>query len=145
MIRIVAAFLAAVLVTYLLAAAISTQLILHEVVSLGLPVPFSVRFDTTLQDLVGMAGMYLPIVAASLFIALPVSTLALRFVPVPRTLGYVIGGAAALWVLHVVMFAVFELHALPATRTFLGMAGQALAGAFGGLVFARLSRARKTQ
>ena len=139
MLRILIAFLLAVIATYLLAAAFSTQVILHQVADLGLPVPLTVRMDTTLEDLIGMLPMYLPIVAVSLVVAIPVSALALKFVPIPRTLGFLIGGAAALWVLHTIMIAVFGIHALPATRFNVGMATQALAGAVGGYVYARLS------
>ena len=49
----------------MLAAAISTQMILHQVIALGLPVPLGVRFETSGQDLVGMVEMYGPLVAAS--------------------------------------------------------------------------------
>ena len=139
MLRILVAFLLAVVATYLLAAAFSTQVILYQVADLGLPISLGVRLDTTLEDLLGMMPMYLPFVAASLFIAMPVSALALKFVPIPRTLGFLIGGAAALWALHMILFAVIGIHALPATRFNVGMATQALAGALGGYVYARLS------
>lgn len=139
-IRTLAAFLIAVVVAYLLAAIISTQMILHQVAQFDLPIPLNVRLDTTLHDLIGMMQMYAPLVAASLLIGFLVCALALRFVPIPKWLGYMIAGGVALWVLHLIMFAAFGLHALPAARTFVGMAGQALAGAVGGLVFARLSR-----
>ena len=78
MLRILVAFLLAVVATYLLAAAFSTQVILYQVADLGLPISLSVRLDTTLEDLRGMLPMYLPIVAASLFVAIPVSALALH-------------------------------------------------------------------
>ncbi len=140
MLRILVAFLAAVVATYLLAAAFSTQVILHQVADLGLPISLSVRLDTTLEDLLAMLPMYLPFVAASLFVAVPVSALALKVVPLPRALGCVIGGAAALWALHTIMFAVFGIHALPATRSIVGLATQAIAGAIGGYVYAKLSK-----
>lgn len=138
-IRTLAAFFAAVFAAYLVASIISTQMILHQVARFELPIPFDVRLDTTLHDLMGMMQMYLPLVAASLLIGFPVSALARRFVPIPRWLGYTIAGGAALWALHLIMFALFDIHALPVTRTALGMAGQVLAGLVGGLVFARLS------
>lgn len=139
MLRVLTAFLLAVIATYLLAATFSTQIILHQVAELGLPVSLIVRLDTTFKDLLGMLPMYLPFVAASLVIAIPVSALALKVVPIPRTLGFLIGGAAALWALHMIMFAAFGIHALPATRLPVGMATQALAGAVGGYVYAKLS------
>ncbi len=142
MLRILIAFLAAVVAAYLLAAAMSTQVILHQVADLGLPVSLRVRLDATFEDLLAMAQTYLPMVAGSLIVAIPVSALVLKFVPLPRTLGYLIGGAAALWALHMILFAVFGIHALPATRSVAGMATQVLAGALGGYVYAKLSEKR---
>lgn len=143
--RILIAFLAAVAVTYLLASALSTQVVLHQVADLGMPVSLRVRLDTTLQDLLGMLQAYLPLVAASLLVALLVSALALKFIPIPRTLGFLIGGGVALWALHMIMFAVFGMHPLPATRSAVGMATQVLAGAVGGYVYAKLSEQPATK
>ena len=137
--RTVIAFLAAAAVTYLLAAAFSTQVILHQVAELGMPITLSVRLATTLRDMFGMLPVYLPFVAVSLLIALPISTFALKFVPVTRVLGYVIGGAAALCALHMILFAVLGMHPLPATRLVVGMATQVLAGAVGGYIYATLT------
>ena len=75
-------------------------------------------------------------------IAYPVTALVLRFVPGPRAVAYAIGGAAALFALHSLMFAVLGMHPLPATRSVIGLAWQAAAGAVGGYVFARLSPGR---
>ena len=139
MIRRIAAFAAGVLATYVLAAIASTQMILHQVAALGMPVSFGERAAATLHDLAGMAVAYLPLIGASLLVALPVAALALRYVPLPRALGYALAGGAALWALHLIMIAVFGMHPVPATRTALGLALQAGAGLVGGYVFARLT------
>ena len=144
MTRRIGAFVCAVLVTYLAGSALSTQMILHEVSSFGVPVDFATRIGATLHDLAGLAAAYLPIVAVALVVAYPVTALVLRFVPGPRVLAYAIGGAAALFALHSLMFALLGMHPLPATRTGLGMALQAVAGGIGGCAFACLARPRKT-
>ncbi|MCY4212888.1 MAG: hypothetical protein OXF68_04605 [Gammaproteobacteria bacterium] len=146
MIRRVTAFAAGVLATYTLAAIASTQMILGEVAALGLPVSFGNRTAATLHDLAGMAMSYLPLIGASLLIAFPLTALILRYVGLPRTLGYALAGGAALWALHLIMIAAFGLHPVPATRTALGLALQAAAGLVGGYVFARIASgaSRKT-
>ena len=139
MIRRIAAFAAGVLATYVLAAIASTQMILHQVAALGMPVSLGERSAATLHDLAGMAVAYLPLIGASLLVALPLAALALRYVPLSRAWGYALAGGAALWVLHLIMIGTFGMHPLPATRTALGLALQAGAGMVGGYVFARLA------
>ena len=140
MTRRIGAFVIAVLVTYLAGSALSTQMILQEVSSFGVPVDFATRITATVHDLAGLAVTYLPIIAIALIVAYPVTALVLRFVPGPRALAYAIGGAAALFALHSLMFAVLGMHPLPATRSGFGMALQAVAGAIGGWAFARIAR-----
>ena len=139
MIRRVAAFAAGVLATYVLAAVVSTQMILAEVAALGQPVSLGDRAAATLHDLAGMAMAYLPLIGASLLIAFPIAALVLRYVRLPRALGYALAGGAAIWALHLIMIATFGMHPVPATRTALGLALQAGAGLVGGYVFARLA------
>lgn len=139
MIRRIAAFAAGVLATYIVAAIVSTQMILGKVAGLGVPVSFGDRAAATLHDLAGMAMAYLPLIGASLLVAFPVAALVLRTVRLPRALGYALAGGAALWALHLIMTAVFGMHPVPATRTALGLALQAGAGLAGGAVFARLT------
>lgn len=138
MTRRIGAFVCAVLVTYLAGSALSTQMILHEVSSFGVPVDFATRIGATLHDIAGLAVTYLPITTIALIVAYPVTALVLRFVPGPRALAFAIGGALALYALHSLMFAVLGMHPLPATRTTLGMLSQAVAGALGGLAFAAI-------
>ena len=144
MTRRIGAFVCAVLVTYLAGSALSTQMILQEVASFGVPVDFATRIAATLHDLAGLAVTYLPIIAIASLVAYPVTALVLRFVPGPRAVAYAIGGAAALFALHSLMFAVLGMHPLPATRTGLGMALQAAAGAIGGWTFAAVARPRSS-
>lgn len=139
MIRRIAAFAAGVLATYIVAAIVSTQMILGEVAGLGMPVSFGDRAAATLHDLAGMAMAYLPLIGASLLVAFPVAAVALRYIRLPRTLGYALAAGAALWTLHLIMIATFGMHPVPATRTALGLALQAGAGVVGGYVFARLA------
>lgn len=139
MIRRIAAFATGVLATYIVAAIVSTQMILGEVAGLGMPVSFGDRAAATLHDLAGMTMAYLPLIGASLLVAFPVAAVALRYIRLPRTLGYALAGGTAIWALHLIMIATFGMHPVPATRTALGLALQAGAGVVGGYVFARLA------
>ena len=82
-IRRISAFAAGVLATYIVAVTASTQMILGEVAGLGLPVTFGDRAAATMHDLAGMAMAYLPLIGASLLVALPVAALVLRYVRLP--------------------------------------------------------------
>ena len=138
MIRRIAAFVGAALAVYLLGAWVSTQMVLNAVIELGLPVTVTQRFTAGLHDLTGMAPVYLPLVAIALLIAFPIAALVMRFVPGPRTVGYALAGAAALFAVHEIMPAVLGMHMFPATRSAVGVAWQVAAGAVGGYLFARL-------
>ena len=87
MLRVVAAFLVALCATYLIGSIAATQFVLSEVVALGPKVPWSVRLETTGQDLVGLAGSYLPLLALAFVLALPVAAVLARLAPAARPLG----------------------------------------------------------
>ena len=137
MIRRLAAFVGAVLSAYVLGAFVSTQMVLNAVAGLGVPVGAATRASAVLHDLPGMAPVYLPLISIALLIAFPVAALVMRFVPGPRTLGYVLAGAAALLAVHILMPTLIGMHMFAATRSFGGVAWQVAAGAAGGYVFGR--------
>jgi hypothetical protein len=110
----------------------------------------------TLQDLQGMAGMFLPMVAfaylaafmaaalvgrwpgglpASLTASLPASLVA-RW----RSSLYVLAGATAIVMIHVTLRLAFGLTPVAAARTAGGLVLQALAGGIGGLTYVYLAR-----
>ena len=137
MIRRIAAFVGAVLSAYVLGAFASTQMVLNAVAALGVPVGAATRATAVLHDLPGMAPVYGPLITIAFLIAFPVAALVMRFVPRPRTLGYVLAGAVALLAVHVLMPALLGMHMFPATRSVAGVAWQVGAGAVGGYVFGR--------
>ena len=71
MVRIIVAYLLAVFVAYTLGSIASTQAVLNNLVELGVAVEWTIRLQTTAQDLAGMAGTYLLIVAFAFALALP--------------------------------------------------------------------------
>ena len=142
MIRRIAAFVGAVAATYVLGAFVSTQMVLNVVAALGVPVGAATRASAVLHDLPGMAPVYGPLIMIAFLIALPVAALVMRFVPGPRTLGYVLAGALALLAMHILMPALLGMHMFVATRSLAGLAWQVAAGAVGGYVFARFRAKR---
>ena len=150
MIRRLAAFIVAVVTTYLVGAITSSQIVMNEVSALGVPVDVLTRLATTGRDLVGMAPAYGVAITVSFLIALPVTALALRFTDsllrprVSPIWGWVLGGALAIWALHLLLPAVLGMHPMPATRSIIGMGWQVLAGALGGLTFGLISATKPT-
>lgn len=143
MLRLVAAFLAALAATYLIGSVIATQFVLQEVVALGPAVPWSVRLDTTGRDLVGLAGSYLPLLAVALLLALPVAAGLARLVPAARLAWYLAAGFVAVLALHLIMKAVLGVTGIAATRSLAGLLAQGAAGMIGGALFQALTAGRR--
>jgi len=137
MLRIFGAYLLAVLLTYLAAAIAATQSVMSSLADMGVAVPLADRLVTTGQDLVGMAALFLPIIAVALGIAFPVAALVLRWRPDWRWFGYPLAGGAALLGVHVALELAFGITPVAAARSVPGLTVQALCGALGGWVFLR--------
>jgi hypothetical protein len=138
MIRTLTAYLAAVLVTYVVAAFAATQSVMNALQGLGAPVTAGVRLDAAWHDLLGMASSYLPIIAIALLIAFPVAALISRALPRLRLLAYPLAGAVAVLAVHLILQQLFNITPVAATRTAGGLLLQVLCGAVGGWVFVRL-------
>lgn len=141
MLRIIGAYLLAVLLTYATAALAATQAVIARLGDMGVAVSFADRLVTTGQDLVGMAPMFAPMIAVALAIAFPVAALVLRWQPSWRWFGYPLAGGVALVVLHLALEAAFNIVPVAAARTAAGLALQGLCGVFGGWIFLRLCSA----
>lgn len=140
MVRVVKAFLPAVIIAYLLASILFTQTILATVQSFGLEVSFVQRLAATWHDILGMTSSYLVLLLVAFLIALPVAAGLTRLLPSRRALLFTLGGFIAVVALHVIMKAVLGISGFAVTRTLAGLIGQGLAGALGGYVYHRLSR-----
>lgn len=140
--RRIAGFIGAVIVTYLVAVLAYSQLILANLVEMGITVDAGMRVDVALHDLGGMAQLYLPIIAVALALGFLVAALVLRWVPQIRTLGYITAGFAAIFAVDFLLGAILTggTHPLVVTRTTIGLLSQCLAGGIGGYVFTLLYR-----
>ena len=114
---------------------------LAQVAALGLEVTMGVRLDAAVHDVSNMYGIYLPVVAVALLIALPVARLVMRFLPDARMIGYTLAGFVALLAVHLIMEQVFGgIVGIAPVRFIDGLLLQGLAGAFGGFAFHFVSR-----
>lgn len=141
MIRSIGAFLIAVLVAYLIGAALATQHVLGSLTTMGMNIDFGVWVHATLHDLIGMFSTYAPLIAVAFLVALPVVLLVCRGRPGWLRLGYVVGFFTAIIVMHLLMPLVLNVNPIAATRVLSGLIQQGFAGAVGGYVFYRLGRA----
>lgn len=139
MLRVISAYLTAVVVAYFAAVTLGTLGVLSAVADMGLTVTMSDRAAAVLHDVIGMAGSYLPLIAVAFALGLPVAAQIARWVGGARAGIYALGGFVAIAALHLIMEAVLGLVGIAAARTALGLTGQALAGAMAALLFARLT------
>jgi hypothetical protein len=109
---------------------------------MGVHVGLGDRLAMTLQDIGGMAGMFLPMVAFGLLIAFMASALICRYKNHWRLSLYVLAGATALVCIHLALNLAFGITPVAAARSAFGLALQAVAGAAGGLTYVLLSRTR---
>ncbi|MGI9328245.1 MAG: hypothetical protein ACR2PZ_23710 [Pseudomonadales bacterium] len=140
LLRSVLAYIAAVLVTYVIGAAAATQGALAHLPAIAQEsIDFGVRMSTTAADLLGMLPAYAPLIAAALLAGFVVTAFVLRWLPDLRTFGYTLAGAVALLALHLIMRQTFDgIVPIASTRTTVGLLVQVFAGAVGGWLFARL-------
>jgi len=139
MMRLIIAFVAAVLATYVIAVLGYTQLNLANLVEMGVSVSPGVRFQSALHDLGGMTGLYLPIISVALLLGFGVTRVVLIWLSELRTVGYILGGFVAIFVVDLALGQLMGTHPLAVTRTSVGLLSQCLAGALGGYVFSLMS------
>ena len=132
MINVLKAFLPAVILTFVLARILSTQMILANVQAMGLDVSLRVRMATTLQDILGMTSSYLLLIALAFILALPVAGWLAKRLPARSALLFASAGFVAIVALHIALQSALGIHAIAVTRTLPGLLGQCLAGATGG-------------
>lgn len=136
--RLILAFLAAVMVTAALSAIAQTQFNLAALQELGLPMPLAVRLRTTVADLAGFSPLYAGVTAVALGTAFPVAALLARLLPRARAFLFALAGGTGIFTALAIMNQLLGLTVIAAARSSLGLASLILAGALGGLVFARL-------
>jgi len=138
--RKLAIYLAAILVTYLLATVTASLHVASRLAAMGVTLDPAARLAMIGHDLVGMAGMFLPLIAFALLVAFLVTALVHYGLRRARVLLYVLAGAVAMLALHLGLHAAFGLTPVAIARSAGGLALQTLAGAAGGWVYIGLNR-----
>ncbi len=139
MIRVVSAWLLAVVVATVLGSVIQTQFNLSAVQSLGAPVPVGVRLATTGHDILGFGPFYGLVVAVALLIGFLVAGWLARRLPSWRTALFLLAGACAIATPILLMNALLPVTPIAATRELSGLLALALAGAVGGWLYTRFA------
>lgn len=140
MFRWLLAWLAACLVTYTIGSVFMTQVVLADVTAFGVDVDPGARVRMTLEDLAGLAGSYLPLVAVALLVAFVVATALARRWPAAWRGLCLAAGASSIGALLGIMTAVFGMNPLAGATGAVGLTLQMLAGLFGGGAFAAIGR-----
>ena len=146
-IRYVVAFAVAIAVTYVAAAIFYTQLVVAELGSIGVAVPFGDRIAATLDDIRGLADpvggftqpSYALVVIVALIVAFLVAMVVKRLVKPLAPVAYPIAGAAAIGVaLYLANGSQGGIPVMAGAREWGGFVLQMVAGLIGGVVFAML-------
>ena len=125
--------------SYLLGAIFVSQGNIAAVLALGFDVSFAQRLDAAVHDMLNMTDIYLPLVAISLVLGLPVAYAIVRKRPHLSLIGYTLAGFVALLAIHLIIKAVVGLSGVAPTRTLMGLLSQGIAGGVGGYLFYRLT------
>lgn len=139
MLRALKAYFPALLLTYMVAVVLATASVMESLRDMGVAVGAAEQIQATWHDMLGMTSTYLVLLALALLIAFAVAAGVVRLAGAGRTAWYTLAGAVAVLVLHVTLQLVLQISPVAAARSGLGLAGQCLAGALGGWVFALLS------
>ena len=144
--RSVIAVIIGILTAFLVGSVIGTQIVLASVQSMGLDVTLAMRWSTALSDLAGLSSSLLPLMA----IALGCSWALLiwldhRKIVLATARWCVALGAATVMVLHPALNLAFGVDVFAPARSLAGLAGQGLAGAFGGMAMSCVLGASRSQ
>tara|TARA_B110000914_G_C15369188_1_gene402332 strand:- start:171 stop:644 length:474 start_codon:yes stop_codon:yes gene_type:complete len=142
LVRNLCGFLAAVIAAYVLGAIFVSQGNIASIVAMDFDVSVAQRFDAALHDVTNMTDIYLPVIAVSYLISMPVATFLIKYAPQLRTLLYVLAGATGLLVIHLILKLVLGISGIAPTRTLVGLIAQAIAGGVGGYLFHVISMKR---
>lgn len=143
-VRIIAAYVAAAIVTYTAASLFYTQQILAKQAAIGAVYTPAQQAETYLTNFLGL-GVYGTVLTVALLIGLVVAAILKRVIKPLAPIAYPLAGAAA--VVAAIYFiettaAAGGAGAIGGARDAIGLALQGLAGALGGLVFALIARRR---
>ena len=107
---------------------------------MGLPVSLSMRIQTTLQDILGMAPLFSAIFGLGLLISLIVGHVIARYLPRLKTPVFVTSTFTAIVVTLLAMEVSFGITAIAATRDSQGFIALCLVGGLSGYLYAKIQK-----
>lgn len=138
--RQVLAYILAVTFFVVVGISVSTQFVLGKVIEMGLPVSLSMRIQTTLQDILGMAPLFSAIFGLGLLISLIVGHVIARYLPRLKTPVFVTSTFTAIVVTLLAMELSFGITAIAATRDSQGFIALCLVGGLSGYLYAKIQK-----
>ncbi|WP_338366493.1 hypothetical protein [uncultured Pseudoalteromonas sp.] len=138
--RVLPIFLVSWLLTFTLASLFHSQYVVNQLVNVGIVVSLSDRINLTLDDWLGLLPTYGAIIAIALAIAFLVTAKLTKKVKQYSMVLFVAAGITAFAVVLVAIESIMNIHIIAGARGW-GFYLQLLAGAFGGLLFALLTKA----
>ncbi len=142
-IRIAAAWLAAVIVMALAGTAAQSGFVLAALADVGAPITSGNALGMIAADIGALAPLYGALIAIAFAIAFLAGALVVRVSPLPRWLVYGAAGLVAMAVMLAAMEPVFfGVQPIAGARSLAGQGVQAILGGLAGLAFAALAGKR---
>ena len=138
--KLVLVFILSVLITFLLASIVGTQIILADIMSFGLDVSYPDRVSATIHDIIGLSPTLSILTGAAFLVAFLVAALCSRFLGGNRTYWYMAAGFTSIPVTLILVKALMGGTLFAAARGGFGMLLIAVCGLVGGWIFARLTQ-----
>ena len=139
--RLVLAYLAAVVVMATLGVVTQSLFVLLGLGDVGASIPVASALGMMMDDLLGLGPIYAILIAIGFVIAFPVAAIAVRLLPIPRALIYAAAGLVCIAVMLTLMKEIFfGVQLIAGARTLPGFWVQASMGALAGLAFVWLTR-----
>lgn len=143
-VRRILAFIAAILVTEVTIALVNAHSVMGRLAELGVEIPLGRRLATYGEDVLGLAGTFVPVLALGFGIAFTVAWATERWLlPGWRRIGYPLAGLVCMAVVLWGLGQIFLTHPVPATRSLGGYLAILACGAAGGAVFLLLGPHRE--
>jgi hypothetical protein len=136
--KLIGAWLAASLLTFLIASVVHSQFVMARLVAMGTEIPVGLRAQTTLGDIAGLAPAFLPVVAVTLLLGFLIAGGVLRLTNGLRGIAFPVAGFVAMAAMLAIMGAIFKMTPIAGARDTGGWLLMLLAGGVGGALFARL-------
>jgi hypothetical protein len=131
--------------TFVLASAFHSQVVLFELIDLGVVINLTDRLSMTIDDIVGLLPTYGVVLLISLLLAFLVGRKLCVYTKLSETIIYPLAGSLGIAAALLAMPPILNITLLAGSRTAAGFISQCLAGAIGGWCFAKIHMGQSAQ